>query len=231
MGLSRSSYLHRLVRASGPRTIQPEIMDELEPGAAEPALHDIERINRILGGHEATRRAFAQVAKPGDSFTVLDVGAASGDMGDCIRESFPKAKVVSLDYKPHHLRRATAPKVCANAFHLPFRDDSFDFVFCSLFLHHFSNRDVVELLRSFRRVARRGVIVNDLERHPLAYYFLPATGWLFGWNSVTLHDGPISVEAAFTKNELMELARKAGLSNATVQVNRPAFRLALIAGV
>jgi hypothetical protein len=87
------------------------------------------------------------------------------------------------------------------------------------------------LLSAFRRTARRQVIVTDLERHPLAYYFLPATKWIFGWDPITLHDGPISVEAAFRREELLTLAEKAGLMNVQVHRFRPAFRLALVGDV
>jgi ubiquinone/menaquinone biosynthesis C-methylase UbiE len=151
-------------------------------------------------------------------------------MGRVIRAIYPRATVTALDYVPSHLDKADPPKIVADAFASPFRDGAFDYVFCSMFLHHFPDDQVVELLRDFGRVARRQVFVSDLERHPLAYYFLPATKWILGWDSITLHDGPISVEAAFHAGELAALARRAGLRNVVVRRFRPAFRLALVAG-
>jgi ubiquinone/menaquinone biosynthesis C-methylase UbiE len=112
---------------------------------------------------------------------------------------------------------------------LPFSPSSFDYVFSSLFLHHFTDEQVVELLRAFGRVARRAVLIVDLERHPVAYYFLPATRWLLGWDPVTVHDGKISVEAAFRPRELESLARAAGLADPRARAYRPAFRVALFA--
>jgi len=47
---------------------------------------------------------------------------------------------------------------------------------------------------------------------------------------VTVHDGAISVEAAFHRRELEELARQAGLRSPQARVFRPAFRIALTAG-
>lgn len=208
------------------RRIEPEILDELEPEAAEPSLRDLIRINRYLGGHEATRKAFAAIA-PERPFTVLDVGAASGDTGIALRGRFPQARVTSLDYRISHLAKADAPKLTADAFRLPFRPRSFDFVHCALFLHHFEDSAVVDLLSGFREVARTAVVVNDLERHALAYYFLPATRWLMRWDRVTVHDGPISVQAAFRAEELQSLAEKSGLRNIQTKVYRPAFRITL----
>ena len=109
------------------------------------------------------------------------------------------------------------------------RENSFDYVFSSLFLHHFDNFQVTELLSEFARVARRAVLIIDLERNPIAYYFLPWTRWLYGWDPVTVNDGAISVEAAFRPRELEALARRAGLENPRARAYRPAFRIGLAA--
>jgi len=61
--------------------------------------------------------------------------------------------------------------------------------------------------------------------------FLPATRWLFGWQCITIHDGPVSVAAAFRKRELLHLAREAGLRDAREHLHRPAFRISLVARV
>jgi 2-polyprenyl-3-methyl-5-hydroxy-6-metoxy-1,4-benzoquinol methylase len=211
------------------RVIRQELLDEQPPEAAEASLRDLVRINRLLGGHEVLRTALARLYRAEETFTVLDVGAASGDMGCAIRERYARARVTSLDYKTGHLRRAQDPRVAADAFQMPFAASSFDVVHCSLFLHHFEDDRVVQLLRAFGHIARRYVVVGDLERHVLAYYFLPATRWLFHWDPITLHDGPISVEAAFKAAELRNLAVAAGLRVVMVTVHRPAFRLCLIA--
>ncbi len=161
---------------------------------------------------------------------MLDIGAASGETGVAIQQWFPQARVCSLDLRHSHLLGARPPKVCADAFRLPFRPASFDYVISSLFLHHFSDDAVVALLVDFGRVARRAVLAVDLERGPLAYNFLPATTWLFGWNDMFVHDGLISVQAAFKRAELEALAHRAGLKNARVTTQRPWGRLALVAG-
>jgi 2-polyprenyl-3-methyl-5-hydroxy-6-metoxy-1,4-benzoquinol methylase len=213
------------------RRIGPEMLDRAPVDVARASLRDLARINRYLGGYYVLGRLFDGLAKPGDRFSVLDIGAASGDMGAAIRRRYPGAQVTSLDYKGHHLAEAADPKLVADAFHLPFRPASFDFVFSSLFLHHFTNEQIVELFRSFRCLARRAVLAIDLERGPLAYHFLPGTRWLFGWHDITIHDGRISVAAAMKKQELRALAARAGLEDARVRVHRPWSRLSMVAPV
>jgi 2-polyprenyl-3-methyl-5-hydroxy-6-metoxy-1,4-benzoquinol methylase len=211
------------------RVIRHELLDEQPPNVAAHSLRDLVRINRLFGGHQALRKTLARVVGPSEAFTMLDVGAASGDMGRVVRREYPYALVTSLDYRTHHLAGAEPPRVAADAFRLPFRSRTFDIVHCSLFLHHFEDDAVVQLLRAFGEIAKRHVIVSDLERHPLAYYFLPATKWFFGWHAITLHDGPISVAAAFRSGELRSLAVRAGLRAIDIRAHRPAFRLCLVA--
>jgi len=213
----------------GKRLILPELLDGLPPEEARASLGDLIRINRRWGGHSTLRKLLAETVPASGMFSVLDVGAASGDMGSVIRQSYAGARVTSLDYVPSHLVGAAGAKVVADAFRLPFRPGSFDYVFCSLFLHHFTDNEVVELLRGFGEVARKAVLVIDLERNPIPYYFIAWSRPLLGWDPVTVHDGAISVEAAFRREELAELARRAGLRNPRARVYRPAFRIAMSA--
>ena len=217
------------MHATAGRIIKPELLDDASGPGKQAALGDLVRIGRYLGGHRTVRWLFRRVTSRDEPFTVLDVGAASGDSANIIRGVRPRARVTSLDYRLDHLARAGEPKIAADAFHLPFAPRSFDFVFCSLFLHHFDNEGVIALLGSFGATARRAVLVNDLERGPMAYYFMPATRWLFHWDAITLHDAPASVEAGFTKHELEALATAAGLSKIEVRRHRPWARLTLIA--
>jgi 2-polyprenyl-3-methyl-5-hydroxy-6-metoxy-1,4-benzoquinol methylase len=209
------------------RVLKPELLDSLPEDQARASLADLVRINRDWGGHSTLRRLLAQLVRRDEAFSLLDVGAASGDMADCVRADYPGARVTSLDYRLSHLRENSGPSVVGDAFALPFRDASFDFVFCSLFLHHFTNLQITELLAGFGRVARRGVLAIDLERNPIAYWFLPGTRWLLGWDPVTVHDGKISVEAAFRAHELEGLSQAAGLRDARAKAYWPAFRVAL----
>jgi ubiquinone/menaquinone biosynthesis C-methylase UbiE len=207
------------------------MLDHAPPEDARANLYDLVRINRYFGAYGILRGMMSHLASPDESFSMLDVGSASGDMGAALRRSYPQAAVTALDRRSAHLAGAGQPKLVADAFQLPFGPASFDFVFNSLFLHHFSNDEIVELLGNFKRVARRAVLAIDLDRGPLAYHFLPKTRWLFGWRPITLNDGPISVQAGFKKEELLALAGRAGLGQAHVAVHRPWARLSLVARV
>jgi 2-polyprenyl-3-methyl-5-hydroxy-6-metoxy-1,4-benzoquinol methylase len=211
------------------RILQAELLESADSTLAERNLRDIARINRWFGGHRALLRVLKNlVDDPQRPFSILDVGAGSGDMGQCIRRHYPNATVVSLDHRSFHLRNAAGPRVAADAFHLPFLQNAFDFVLCSSFLHHFPNHQVIELIAELRGFARKALIVLDLERHPLAYHFLPMTRSLFAWSALTVHDGPVSVAAGFRPNELARLARGAGVIDLTVRRHWPWFRISAV---
>lgn len=212
------------------RVIEPEILDTVAPVQARRSLNDLVRLNRRFGGYGALRSLLHRAGISNDRpFTVLDVGAASGDMGSEIRRLYPAASVTSLDYLESHLKSAGSPKIVANAFHLPFQAKSYDFVFTSLFLHHFTDLQVTELLQQFGLLARRGVLIIDLHRRWAPYWFVPITRWILGWDSITAHDAPVSVAAAFRADELRALARRAGFKQVDVRSHGLSFRLTLFA--
>ena len=62
----------------------------------------------------------------------------------------------SADYPEIEFREGDARKVAGGS-------GSYDFVFCSLALHHFNEQDAVCVLRRCRELARRAVLVADLE--------------------------------------------------------------------
>ena len=210
------------------RVLEPELLDEAPPEPTRQNLRELVTINRLLGGHRILLDRLGELFERDQQFTFLDIGAASGDMADQARKRFTGLRPINLDRRALHLESAEAP-VCGDAFRLPFADRSVDVTHCSLFLHHLTNEQVVDLIAEMYRVARHAVIVQDLERNPLPYYFLPATRWLFGWSPLVLHDGPISVEAAFKASELQLLARRAGLGEVEVRTHRPAFRVSFVA--
>src|SRR2546423_13291463 len=102
------------------RLIKPELLDHAPPDEARVNLADLVRINRNFGGHATIRKLVAQVAADDDSFTLLDIGAASGDTARLLQRLYPRASVTSLDYNLVNLEAAPPSKLIANAFELPF---------------------------------------------------------------------------------------------------------------
>src|SRR5579862_5530967 len=94
-------------------------------------------------------------------------------------------------------------------------------VMCSLFLHHLYEPVAATLLSKMASVAKRMVVVNDLCRSTLGY-ILAWVGCHVLTRSPVVHvDGPLSVRAAFSIDEVHAIARSGGLNGAKVDARWP----------
>ncbi len=220
-----------------------EVMDDFSVTGAvlEQALDELRLVNRWLGGHRATWQALrpALHVRPAlheqPPLHVLDVGTGAADgPEDLVRRMARRRRrirVTALDANPAtvaHARRlldarlpapqrALVEVIKGDALALPFPDDAFDVATASLFLHHFDGAEAVRVLREMRRVSRRGLVVNDLHRHRLAYYAIRAVAALLPVSPMFAHDAPLSVRRGFRRAELHALADDAGLAPARVR--------------
>ena len=225
------------------RRYRAELMDRDDNPAEviERALLDIEKVNRWLGGEKNLLQAFdpyLQAVEPEGCLRVLDVGTGGGHLPLALvergRRLSRSVHVTAVDRDPATVdvaRRVTAhcaavEVIAADAFALPFDPGSFDVVTASLFLHHFPEDEATRLLAAFRRLARHGVIVNDLRRDWIPWGFVTLVGWATLRQRMFRHDAPLSVLRGFTAAELRELARGAGAAKVEVRRRWP-YRLAL----
>ena len=200
-------------------------MDDLGRSEEEfaAAYRELEIINRWLGGVRAIERFLPGLSNP----LILDVAAGACDVSEALLRRVP-CRIVVLDRNARGLRRAEKSiPVVADALELPFRDQTFDVVMASLFFHHLSNEECVQVLRQMWRIAKRIVLVNDLHRRPIAYLSIRGLTAAFSRSSMVRHDGPLSVRRAFRPRELLNIARQAGVP-ARVHRSFP-YRLVLVA--
>ncbi|MFY9571659.1 MAG: methyltransferase domain-containing protein [Blastocatellia bacterium] len=228
------------------RIYQEELLDAGEGTDEDVArsLSDLRRINRFLGGSKVVLDALSPLLERTgkDQVSLLDVGTGSADIPMAVaeecRQRGVKTFIAAVDMSERNLRvsrtrlgvSSEVNLVRADSLKLPFAPRSFDYVTASLFLHHFRDEDVVRLLADFGRIARRAVIVNDLIRNLVPYYFTRIAFPILGASFLTQSDGPVSVLRAFTPDEMNELARRAGLKNRQVKRVFP-YRLSLVADV
>lgn len=180
-------------------------------------------IHRVFGETRALKRTLFRDLKASRSkhFSALDVGAGSGGLIIKLRKwtknytSFLVGAeldtVAAVTIKRHDL-----DAVRCDALQMPFADNSFDYVFCSLFLHHLGDSAAGQLLSEMSRVAAKRIYVIDLNRHPVAYYFYKLLGSLF-LQRFTVEDGSLSILRSFNPEELKDLAEKAGLVEIAVE--------------
>jgi ubiquinone/menaquinone biosynthesis C-methylase UbiE len=212
------------------------------PEEYEDCLVELRLVNEWLGDAKALRASLLKEIETQDlrSFSVLDVGAGSGELlrvaAGWARAAGREATLLGLELNEHSARAikdeskefAEILSVRASGLELPFSDHSVDYVISSLTLHHFDDEGAVNLLREMGRVARRGIFVIDLHRNPVAYFFYTTLGHLILHNRLIREDGALSILKSFKPDELAKLGQQAGLGNVAVAKHFPS-RLVLSA--
>jgi ubiquinone/menaquinone biosynthesis C-methylase UbiE len=194
------------------RRVIAEWLDSDLGTAAEIAatLADLRHINDWFGGTRTTISLLRRVAHESGRrrLCVLEVGAGAGDVPQAAHKTLLREGIdlqfTLLDRAWSHLPANGTTSLAGDALHLPFLDEAFDVVSCSLLAHHFEPAVLQPFLHEALRVCRRAVLINDLIRSPvhlaLVYLGLP----LFR-SRLTWHDAPASVRQAYTLNEMRGL--------------------------
>ncbi len=207
------------------RSDEQEIMDDLTVSGPviNQTLKELNTINQLLGGKAISLSRFKTLVESKKVFSLADLGCGGGDilmsMAKWSRKKRKEARFIGIDANPYIVEYAiqnTAhyPEITYMAMDI-FSDDfklqSFDIVHCSLFLHHFSKKEIIALLTHFNKTANIGVIINDLHRHPLAYWSISLLTRLFSNSTMVQNDASVSVAKGFRKGELKEMLSEAGI--------------------
>lgn len=212
------------------------------PEEYEGCIGELQLVNRWMGdAHSLKTTLLREIETQGlQSFSVLDVGAGSGELLRVVatwaRQTKRQFRAVGLELNERSAESINEESerfdeisgVRGNALQLPFSDSQFDYVICSLFTHHFVDEQVVRILSEMSRVARRRIFVIDLHRHPIAYLLYTTVGKLVLHNRLLRHDGALSILRSFKSHEMLALAQRAGLRDVLLERRFP-YRLVLSA--
>lgn len=219
------------------RRREPELMDQpdLDPAEHERALRALARINCLSGIATALWPPLQQLGRAlsPQPVRVFDVASGGGDVALALARRAADCGIAlqidGCDLSPVAVARASrhAQEFGANVRF--FRHDAlvgplpetYDAVVCSLFLHHLDDSAAVGLLQRMAAAARHAVLVNDLLRTRRGYWLAWLGCRLLTRSPVVRVDGPRSVAAAFTIEEVGGLARRAGLCGAEISRHWP----------
>lgn len=189
-------------------------------------LREIAFINRHFGDGRALKKTLLREIEVNDlrEFSVLDVGCGSGELLRIIaafaESSGRTATLVGIDNnsisssttqtESREFRQISS--VQGDAFQLPFDEGTFDYSISSLFFHHLSDEQIPTVLKEMSRVAKRGVIVIDLHRDPVAFVGYMILCFVFRISQLVRHDGSLSIRKGFRVEELQRMGLSVGLN-------------------
>jgi 2-polyprenyl-3-methyl-5-hydroxy-6-metoxy-1,4-benzoquinol methylase len=218
------------------RSLKKEILDrsDIPLQDIERNLKELEWINSHLGGHSITINGLTNLTGDRKIISVCEIGCGGGDNLNAI-ERYCKKNNVDVSFTAIDINKDCIAYAKANVISqkvdfivsdysaVHFRTAKPDIIFSSLFCHHFSDDQLVQMLAWMNENASVGFFINDLHRHLLAYYFIRISSEIFSRSYLVKNDAPLSVLRGFRKIEWERLLIKAGLKNASVKW-RWAFR-------
>lgn len=210
------------------RSFEKEIMDNLDCSGPvlEQTLRELKTINRWLGGNDVTNKGLNRLMRdfPQKEYSIVDIGCGGGDMIEVMQAWAKKKQILAhftgVDANGHTIELAKKRQRhlkgiewrVANVFDVAFLEEQVDIVTCTLFTHHFTDEELIQLFLVLKKKARLGFVINDLHRHPIAYYSIR---WLTGWFSkspMVQHDAALSILRSFTRKEWNLILKQAGLT-------------------
>jgi 2-polyprenyl-3-methyl-5-hydroxy-6-metoxy-1,4-benzoquinol methylase len=185
-------------------------------------MHELEFINRHLGGHAITLEGIGLFAN-GQPLRVLEIGCGGGDNLAAIRNwaNRHNQQVIleGVDINGECIAFAQSQKNNEGIEFIQsdYRDllivEKPDVIFSSLFCHHFNNDELVIMLQWMFENSKQGFIINDLHRHPLAYYSIKMLTGFFSKSYLVKNDAPLSVLRGLTRSEWQSVFAKAGITS------------------
>jgi len=212
------------------RSYQKELMDRDDIPFADMAqtLKELNVVNTRLGGHSITLKGVRGLCDPVDSMIICEIGCGGGDNLFAIDKYFKRknvpARFIGIDMNPECIvfARQQYPQldcqwICSDYATVEFGKEIPAIIFSSLFCHHFTDEQLVFMLRWQEQHCELGFFINDLHRHWLAYYLIRYITQFFSKSYLVKHDACVSVARSFRRKEWQDLFRQAGLPKPRIQ--------------
>lgn len=223
------------------RSLKKEILDQKNIPFEDIVLNmkELEFINSHLGGHSITISGFKKLLPNRKEVSVCEIGCGGGDNlkaidifckrnhlicsftgidinKECI--AFAKENVQSpMSKKPLPVSSPRMKFIVSDYKEINFQNKKPHIIFSSLFCHHFSENELVEMLRWMKNNSETGFFINDLHRHRVAYHFIKIATKIFSRSYLVKNDAPLSVLRGFKKNEWKNIFQKAGIKNYSIK--------------
>lgn len=161
------------------------------------------------------------------SFTFLDLCTGTGDLAGILKEKYPQAKIIGVDFSKNMLEIANKKHpdiefIEADCINLPFEDESFDLCIISFGLRNIENMEKA-LTEIFRVMKKGGVFINiDLGKpnkffsiflKPYMYLWVALLGKIFHGDETPYKYLAASNEDFPPQNRLIKIFKETGFSD------------------
>jgi 2-polyprenyl-3-methyl-5-hydroxy-6-metoxy-1,4-benzoquinol methylase len=227
------------------RSFEKELLDRDDIPFEDIRLNmsELDTINAWLGGHAISIMGIRDLISAMDlhslrgegamrrdprRISVCEIGCGGGDnlrvLSRRCRRRHISVNAIGIDNNAHCItvaqqqwKEGEARWIHSDYREVEFGDNKPDIIFSSLFCHHFSDEQLVDMLRWMDRNAGTGWFINDLHRHPLAWNSIRLLTRLFSRSYLVKNDAPLSVLRGFSRREWESILQTADIGGYTLQ--------------
>lgn len=190
-------------------------------------MEELDVINTLLGGHAITIQGVKSLLKTPNTrdqpWHFVEIGCGGGDNLRAIKQWAQKNAIpiilTGIDINPECITFAEGQErnngihfICSDYRAAMFSKKP-EVIFSSLFCHHFTREELPYMLQWMKNNSTEGFFINDLHRHPVAFYAIRLLTQAFSKSYLVKNDAPLSVQRGFTKKEWSALFNEARITN------------------
>jgi ubiquinone/menaquinone biosynthesis C-methylase UbiE len=191
-------------------------------------MDELDFINTYLGGHNITIDGLKRLINKNEEkprrLVIAEIGCGGGDNLKAIEKWFnrkdSRVSLVGIDINSSCIELAKTKLndtnhrfICSDYKLVTFPDEKPDIIFSSLFCHHFTDEQLAEMMIWMKVNSGVGFFINDLHRHPLAYYSIKLLVNLFSRSYMVKNDAPLSVLRGFKKKDWKKILATAEIKD------------------
>ncbi len=191
-------------------------------------MRELNFINAHLGGHAITIQGFKKIAGNKKHIIVCEIGCGGGDNILAVKNFCNKNNIAAtftgidinaacISFAKQNPALEKVDFIVSDYKLLSFAANKPDIIFSSLFCHHFTDEELVQMLQWMSANCAAGFFINDLQRNAIAYHFIKMATKTFSSSYLVKNDAPLSVLRGFKKKEWKNILAKAGITNYSIQ--------------
>lgn len=187
-------------------------------------LKELNIINKLLGGYNISFKALKKVLVKNKVHVIADIGCGGGDTLKQIQNWNKKEKyqlkLVGIDLKQtcidySNQNNTVIQFICDDYKTILNYIPKVDIMHACLFCHHLTEAEIIDLIK-FCNEKNITLIINDLERNPIAYYAIRFLTQVFSKSYLVKNDAPLSVLRGFKKKEWKDIIKQSLVKNYSI---------------
>jgi 2-polyprenyl-3-methyl-5-hydroxy-6-metoxy-1,4-benzoquinol methylase len=215
------------------RSYEKELLDRGDIPFADikQNMKELNVVNSLLGGHQITIDGIKNLLTTsggGKPISICEIGCGGGDnlyaISRYCKKNNIEASYTGIDIKKECIEyaRQQYPTLNANWITSDYAladlsSNKPAIIFSSLFCHHFSEEELINMTRWMATNSADGFFINDLQRHPMAYYSIKFLTSVFSKSYLVKNDAPLSVARGFRKNEWESILEAAAIQQYSIE--------------